>query len=119
MEFIVKRELALLNGQNQIEFLFGVYLDKKMQSFTNFDITNQQNKVNQICSILCNNLNVLNTIYPMYTSLSLYFFIQLPELKQVIYKYDNMEYRCNRRNFSKKQIQKFSKILSKIELELV
>ena len=96
MEFIIKKELDLINGKNLVEFIFEVQFFKDMQGYKNLDINNTILKIDCACSLNIDKINKLK--YPIYHSLTAYFFLVIPDSNKMIPELSSISFECKGSN---------------------
>jgi len=76
MKYIVKKNLNYNNIQTKIRFVYNVELNTKKLGFVNFDVGNEEEKIDYILK----NLNLEETSKPLYVILSEIFFEKIENL---------------------------------------
>lgn len=87
MVFIIKRHIKLLNNENIINFIYNLDIKSNKMGFENFDIGNEEELIDELLKPLNNEfLRHLDEKRPLYIALSVYFFTNLKNLKEISYE---------------------------------
>ena len=87
MKYIIKRNINLFGKNNIIKFEYNVVLNKNKNGFENFDIGNEEIKINNLLTKLdAETIKKFSEIKPIYVSLSTYFFERLDNLFAIEYE---------------------------------
>lgn len=87
MKYIIKRNINLFGKNNIIKFEYNVVLNKNKNGFENFDIGNEEIKINDLLMKLdAETIKKFSEIKPIYVSLSTYFFERLDNLIAIEYE---------------------------------
>lgn len=87
MKYIIKRNINLFGKNNMIKFEYNVVLNKNKNGFENFDIGNEEIKINDLLMKLnAETIKKFSEIKPIYVSLSTYFFERLDNLIAIEYE---------------------------------
>lgn len=90
MKYIIKRNINLFGRYNIIKFGYDVKINNNKNGFENFDIGNEEIKIDRLLKTLDDNtINELNKVNPIYISLSVYFFDNLTKLETIEYETSN------------------------------
>lgn len=115
MEFIVNREVTLINERILIDFAFKAKFLDDLRGYKRLDVHTTPLRVESICAITPKQINTLNSIYPIHHSFAMLCFFVMPDLTRMFFYNDS--HNC-KSNFDRKAFGKIAKRVTPIFYEI-